>query len=52
MEGSSFVFDYVNFTDVKFNRIDLIRTETYMKEDEWIKHKKATINPKNKDHKT
>ena len=51
MEGSSFVFDYVNFTDVKFNRIDLIRTETYMKEDEWIKHKKATINPKNKDDK-
>ena len=25
MEGSSFVFDYINFIDIKFNQIDLIR---------------------------
>lgn len=25
MEGSSFVFDYVNFIDIKFQQIDLIR---------------------------
>ena len=25
MQGSSFVFDYINFIDIKFNQIDLIR---------------------------
>ena len=30
MEGSSFVFDYVNFLDSKFNQIDLIRGGTYI----------------------
>ena len=46
MEGSSFVYDYVNFLDIKFNQVDLIRRRTYIKEDQWITNKKATINPK------
>ena len=25
MQGSSFVFDYINFIDIKFNQTDLIR---------------------------
>ena len=47
LEGSSFVYDYVNFLDIKFNQVDLIRGGTYIKEDKWITNKKATINPKN-----
>ena len=47
MEGSSFVFDYVNFLNIKFNQVDLIRGVSYIKEDKWISIKKATINPKN-----
>ena len=47
MEGSSFVYDYVNFLDIKFSKVDLIRGGTYIKKDKWITNKKATINPKN-----
>ena len=47
MEGSSFVYDYVNFLDIKFNKVDLIRGGTYIKENKWLTKKKATINPKN-----
>ena len=46
MEGSSFVYDYVNVLGIKFNKVDLIRGGTYIKEDKWITNKKATINPK------
>ena len=31
MEGSSFVYDYVNFLDIKFNQVYLIRGGTYIK---------------------
>ena len=47
MEGSSFVFDYINFLDIKFNQIDLIRGGSYIKSPKWLSEKKATINPKN-----
>ena len=47
MEGSSFVFDYVNFLNIKFNQVDLIRVVSNIKEDKWISNKKAIINPKN-----
>ena len=47
MEGSSFVFDYINFIDIKFNQIDLIRGWTYIETPAWLSKKKATINPKN-----
>ena len=30
MEGRSFVYDYVNFLDIKLNQIDLIRGGTYI----------------------
>ena len=49
MEGSSFVFDCVNFIDIKFNQVDLIRGGTYIKTRKWLSNKKATINPKNYD---
>ena len=47
MEGSNFVYDHINFLDIKFNQVDLIRGGTYMKEDKWLTNKKATINLKN-----
>ena len=47
MEGSSFVFDYINFLNIKFNEVDLIRGASYIKEDKWISNKKATVDPKN-----
>ena len=33
MEVSSFVYDYINFLDIKFNNTDLVRGSTYIKED-------------------
>ena len=30
MEDSSFVFDHINFIDIKFNQIDLVREEKHM----------------------
>ena len=50
MEGSSFVFDYVNFLDIKFNQIDLISGSSYIETPKWLSNKKATINPKNDDN--
>ena len=47
MEDSSFVFDYINFLNIKFHEVDLIRGASYIKEDKWISNKKATIDPKN-----
>ena len=47
MEGSRFVFQFVEFLDIKSNQTDLIRGGTYIKEAKLISHKKATINPQN-----
>ena len=47
MEGSSFVYDHVNFLDIKLNKEDLIRGGTYIPSPKWLSNKKATINPKN-----
>ena len=47
LEGSSFVIDYVNFLDLKFNQVDLIRGGTYIETPKWVSKKKATINPRN-----
>ena len=47
MEGSSFVYDHVNFLDIKFQQVDLIRGGTYIKSPKWIADKKATIDPQN-----
>ena len=35
MEGSSFVFDYVNLLDIEFNQIDLIRGGAYIQTPIW-----------------
>ena len=48
MRGSDFVFDYVESLNYIFHKIDLKRSGSYIKDPEWIKNKKATINPKNK----
>ena len=47
LEGSSFVFDYVNFLDLKFNQVDLIIGGTYIETPKWVSNKKETINPRN-----
>ena len=44
MEGSNFAYAYINFLDIKFNTIDLIRGGTYITSPKWISNKKATIN--------
>ena len=49
MEGRSFVYDYVNFLDIKLNQIDLIRGGTYIQTPKWLSNKKTSINPKNGD---
>ena len=48
-QGISFVLDYVNFLDIKFNQIDLIRGGTYIETPKWLSNKKATIYSKNDD---
>ena len=50
MQGSSFVFDYVNFLHIKFNQIDLIRGSSYIQSPKWVSNKKATINQKDNDN--
>ena len=47
MESSSFPFDYVNFLDIRFNQVDLIRGGTIIAIPKWISNKKTTINPEN-----
>ena len=47
MEGISFVFDYVNYLDIKFQQVDLIRGRSYIESPTWLASKKATINPQN-----
>ena len=51
MEGSDFVFDSVQLLYYKCHWINLRRGGSYVDHPEWIKKKKATINPKNKDDK-
>ena len=49
MRGSDFVFDYVESLNYIFHEIDLKRGGSYIVVPEWIRNKKATINPKNDD---
>ena len=51
MEGSEFVFDGVNASLYDLNKINLNKTKSYIDSHEWIKNKKATINPQNNDNK-
>ena len=49
-EGSNFVFESVDLLYYSLHRISLNRGGSYIDSPDWIKHKKATINPKNKDN--
>ena len=51
MRGSEFVFDGVNVLYYDLNNISLNREGSYIDSGEWIKNKKATINPNNNDNK-
>ena len=44
---SDFVFDSVDALYYKLHKISLNRGDSYIDLPEWIKNKKATINPKN-----
>ena len=50
-KGSDFVFGSVDLLSYSFHKISLKRRKSYIKSPEWVLNKKATINPKNKDHK-
>ena len=45
--GSKFIPDSVELLYYHFQRIDIIRAESYIMSPDWIASKKATINPKN-----
>ena len=44
---SEFIFENADLLYYYFHRIDMRRSESYIKSSEWLKNKKATINPKN-----
>ena len=45
MRGSEFVFHYVQLLYYKCHKINLNRGGSYIDVPDWIKNKKATINP-------
>ena len=51
MNCSCFVFDSINGLRKKCHRISLNRGGSYVDSTDWIKNKKAAINPKNSDDK-
>ena len=51
MDGSHFIFDGVNALYYKLNKVTLSRGRSYIDSTEWLKNKKATINPKNSNDK-
>ena len=48
MRGSDFTFDYVQLLYYKCHKINLNRGGSYIDSPDWIKNKKALINPINK----
>ena len=48
MKGSEFVFDYVHLMYYTCHKINLNRCGSYIDSLDWIKNKKAKINPINK----
>ena len=51
IRGSEFVFDSVDLLLYKLHKISLNRDGSYIDSPKWLKNKKATIKPKNKDDK-
>ena len=49
--GSQFILDYVHLLYYKCNKINLNSGGSYIDSPDWIRNKKATINPINKKHK-
>ena len=49
MKGSDFEFDGINFLYYDFNKTSIYRGGTYIDSPKWLKDKRSTINPKNKD---
>ena len=50
MQGSEFTFDGVESLYYDLNTVSLSRGISYIDSPEWLKNKKATINPKNNDN--
>ena len=50
MKGSDFEFDGINFLYYDFNKTSIYRGDTYIDSPKWLKDKRSTINPKNKDN--
>ena len=50
-KGSDFEFDAINFLYYDFNKTSIYGSGTYIDSPKWLKDKKSTINPKNKDKK-
>ena len=50
MKGSSYVFERVDLLYYNLHKININRGGSYIDSPDWIKNKKATINPKNKDN--
>ena len=48
MKGNEFFFDYVQLLYYKCHKIDSSSGGSYIDSPDWIKNKKATINPVNK----
>ena len=49
MRESEFVLDSINLLYYQLQKIGLKRGGSYIDSPEWLKNKKATINPKNND---
>ena len=49
MRGSEFIYDSVDLLYFHLQKIGLKRSGSYIDSSEWLKSKKATINPKNND---
>ena len=46
-----FIFESVDLLSYSFHKTSLKRAKSYIKSPEWVKNKRATVNPKNKDNK-
>ena len=51
MKSSDFIFDCVNLLHYKCHKINLKHCRLYLDSPDWMKNKKATINPVNDDSK-
>ena len=51
IKGSEFISDSVQLTYYKCHKVNFRRGGSYIDSPDWIKKKKATTNPKNKDDK-